>query len=135
MSNSLQEHFDRYLRACQDGDYQAMLPFMDAEVVKSMGGKAKFLQAMAAVSKAMRANEDARRVFQETSLEKIGPVQSSGSSHKLAFVQVRVPLFIEGKKILETVTPVIALSKDGEHRFQSPASLEDRVPGDAAAHR
>ena len=47
MNNTLEEHFVRYLEACQGQDHKAMLPYMHSEVVRSMGGKTKFLRAMA----------------------------------------------------------------------------------------
>jgi hypothetical protein len=31
---TLEEHFARYLKACQEADYKSMLPFMHPEVVR-----------------------------------------------------------------------------------------------------
>src|SRR6185295_6152285 len=106
---TLEEHLARYLEACQGDDPAALLPLMHAEVVRSMGGKAKFLRTIAAVIEARRLNENARLNAQGMSLEHIGPIQSAGPSHRLAFIRVRFPLFFGGRSILEAVTSVVAL--------------------------
>ena len=127
MGTTLQEHLDRYLEACKGDDPAALLPLMHTEVVRSMGGKAKFLRTMAAVIDARRLNGNARGNAQGMTLEHIGPIQSSGPTYRLAFVQIRFPLFFGGKSILETVTPVVALSKDGEKTWIFLEANEDGV--------
>ena len=125
MGTTLEEQVARYVEACTGDDPAAMLPLIHPEGVRSMGGKAKFLRTMATVMGARRLNENARLNAQGMSVEHIGPIQSAGPSHRLAFIQIRFPLFFGGRSILETVTPVVALSKDGEKTWVFLEGNED----------
>ncbi len=127
MGTTLEEHLARYVEACKGDDPAALLALMHTEVVRSMGGKAKFLRTMATVIGARRLNENARLNAQGMSVEHIGPIQSCSPSHMLAFIQIRFPLFFGGRSILETVTPVVAFSKDGEKTWVFLEGNEDGV--------
>lgn len=122
---TLEEHLARYLEACQGEDPAALLPLMHSEVVRSMGGKAKFLRTIAAVIEARRHNENATGNARGMRLERIGRIQSCGPSHRLAFIRIRFPLFFGGRSILEAVTSVVALSKDGEKTWVFLEANED----------